>query len=104
MTESKGLAAIKITSLIRPALLLKFSTLVSAIDKHNQTNPMDQIDSDIFKWSELLSKQDDSFASSLNNIKQLSQASCVAPFTPNELGELRNMFLRLDELGNVNVF
>ena len=63
---------------------------------------MGQIDSNIFKWSELLGKQDDSFASSFNDIKQLAQAKDLVPFTLNELGELRNMFLRLDELGNVS--
>lgn len=90
VTQSTGLAAIKITSLIRPALLLKYSTLIDNIAKHDKENHDSKIDADIFKWSTLLNKTDEEFAKSFNILG--------SEFTQNELGELKNMFLRLDDL------
>lgn len=101
VTEATGLAAIKITSLIRPALLLKYSSLIDQILKHDKENVENKIDPDIFRIGSLLQMTDEEFARHFNNIPQLNQANAEnIIFSPNELGELRNMFVRLDELAN----
>ena len=74
-------------------MLLKYSTLIDSIEKHDKENPDNKVDADIFKMSSLLNKSDEEFAKSFNMLG--------SEFTPNELGELKNMFLRLDELAKV---
>lgn len=88
VTQSTGLAAIKITSLVRPALLLKFSSLIDQTGGQN---------SDLFKWKTLMEKNEEEFGNYMNQIEGANQSEKII-FTSNELGELRNMFLRLDEL------
>ncbi len=101
MTNSNGLAAIKVTSLARPALLLKFSSLITQINEFNKKNTTKPISSNIFEWKNLLIKSEQEFASLFNNI--ILETSSNLTFSKTELGELKNMFLRLDKLANVKV-
>jgi len=91
VTQGTGLAAIKITSLIRPALLLKFSTLIDQVEKH-------QVTADLFNIANLLKMSDSEFAKNFNEIPELTNLNEKLNFTTSELGELRNMFSRVHEL------
>ena len=73
---------------------MKYSTLIDSIAKHDKENPNNKVSGDIFKLSSLLNKTEEEFANSFNMLG--------SEFTPNELGELKNMFLRLDELAKVS--
>lgn len=89
VSQTTGLAAIKITSLIRPALLLKFSSLVDQItasEKKAATH------SNIFNLQSILSKNIDELEKLFNKNQSLK-------FSQSELGELKNMFSRLNDLG-----
>lgn len=99
VTQATGLAAIKITSLIRPALLLKYSSLIDQIAKYDK-NPQNQGSKiDNFKIKDLLSLSEKDFADRFNNIKELEKfEDDKITFTTNELGEIKNMYLRLDSL------
>lgn len=96
VTKSEGLAAIKITSLVRPALLLKFSTLVDQIEKYDLDHSDKRIDADLLKISSLLAKSETDFAKTFNEISELGE---TVQFTDSELGELKNLFIRLNVLG-----
>lgn len=96
MTQGTGLAAIKITSLIRPALLLKFSTLIDQVEKH-------QVTADLFNIANLLKMSDSEFAKNFNEIPELTNLNEKLNFTTSELGELRNMFSRVHELATVRM-
>lgn len=98
VTQATGLAAIKITSLIRPALLLKYSSLIDQMRKYDHENQDSKINANIFKIKDLLSLNTKEFADRFNNIKEISQYEDKITFTSNELGEIKNMFIRLDEL------
>jgi proline dehydrogenase len=84
VTNSTGIGAVKITSLIRPELLLKFSSLVSGLIKN-------QNQKDLFSWKSLLEKSDEEFSQIFNQLPEVK-------FDGIELGELRNMLLRIDDI------
>ena len=69
VTHATGLAAVKLTSLIRPDLLLKLSSLMSKVKEYNLKNK-DQ-NRNIFEWKSLVSNSDVEFAKSFNNITEL---------------------------------
>ena len=92
VTEQTGLAAIKITSLIRPALLLKFSSLVDTVEMNRSQY------GDMFNLNIVCELSDEQFSSDFNGVDAGVQ------FTASELGELRNMFSRVVELGKVRLF
>lgn len=89
VTNATGIAAVKVTSLIRPALLLKLSSFVANVKK----------DGDLFKWKSLVSMNDADFAKLFNSKSQNEELK----FDENELGELRNMFKRMDQIVEVNI-
>ncbi len=84
VTQGTGLAAIKVTSLIRPALLLKFSGLVDQAGRL-------RLDKDLFNLRKLLAMSDAELAKAFNSVGEVSFSEC-------EAGEVKNMFSRLDEL------
>ncbi len=98
VTNATGIGAVKLTSLIRPQLLLKFSSLISQILKNKS-----QIDSDLFKWKKIISLSDDEFAKVFNDIPALKNLKPNEKliFDQNELNEIRNMLLRIDDIVEV---
>ena len=96
MTSSTGIAAIKITSLLRPELLLKVSSLIECLKNPALANEK----SDVLAWKSLLALSEDSFEAHFSSIASQHGIS----FSQKELGELRNMLLRLDEIGEVLIF
>lgn len=89
VTNATGIAAVKVTSLIRPALLLKLSSFVAQVKK----------DGDLFKWKSLVGMNDAEFAKLFNSKSQNEELK----FDENELGELRNMFKRMDQIVEVKL-
>lgn len=69
VTHATGLAAVKLTSLIRPDLLLKFSSLVSQVNDYNKQNLDKQINP--FEWQSLMKLTDSEFANKFNSIAEL---------------------------------
>ena len=57
------------------------------------------VDQNAFHWKSLINKSDAEFEALFNNLKGLDAVQ--EKFTPNELGELRNMFARIDEIVEV---
>lgn len=96
VTNATGIAAVKITSLVRPQLLLKMSSLFAQI-KQAQLD-----EKSMFSWKSLLSKSDDEFYQVFNNIKGLENVKEKILFNANELGEIRNMLQRMDEILEVD--
>lgn len=100
-TNQTGIGAVKMTSLIRPQLLLKFSTLCSQIQKP----PYDRLN-----WEKLMARNEQDFAKCFNDLpdifknatpegeKIIEQNGEVQVFTEKELKEIRNMFSRLTEI------
>lgn len=91
VTNSTGIAAVKITSLIRPTLLLKLSSFVKLVKESR-----DAAGQDLFAWKSMLAKSDAEFAQLFNGVKGLSKPH--ESFSESELGELRNMLIRMDEI------
>lgn len=92
MSQTTGLAAIKVTSLIRPALLLKFS---SVVDQITLMETKTGANSDMFKLKNILSKSNEELGKIFNE----NQSQDELKFTETELGEIKNMFSRLSDLG-----
>lgn len=94
VTNATGIAAAKLTSLIRPQLLLKLSSFM--LDTKDQVK---------YDWKILLNKTDSEFSDLFNNTLKGKYE-----FTTNELGEIRNMLSRMDQIvehavnKNVRVF
>ncbi len=86
VTEGTGLAAIKVTSLIRPALLLKFSSLVDYVESR-------KIEKDLFNIKTVLGMSDTELADVFNSVSEVTYSAA-------EAGEIKNMFSRLDDLAN----
>ncbi|RNA43355.1 proline dehydrogenase mitochondrial isoform X3 [Brachionus plicatilis] len=103
VTNQTGIAAIKITSLVRPQLLLKLSTLVSQM-KQLENNYS------LLIWDNLMQMSDEQFDQLMNQTGGLESVNEKQNFSSSELGELRNMFTRIDDLvkhavdKNVRVF
>lgn len=91
VTNQTGIAAIKITSLVRPQLLLNLSTLISQMKKLENHY-------DLLTWDSLITMNDQQFDQLMNQTRSLKSQH---NFSPSELGELRNMFSRIDELVKV---
>ena len=92
VTNQTGIAAIKITSLVRPQLLLNFSTLINQMKKlENNYN--------LLLWDNLMTMNDQQFDQLVNRTEGLKSQHT---FSPAELGELRNMFSRIDDIVKVN--
>jgi hypothetical protein len=66
VTCGTGIAALKVTSLMRPALLLKFSTLCDQLHVSG-----DRVNQELFKWSNLMSLSEEEFAKLFNNVDGL---------------------------------
>jgi hypothetical protein len=100
VTNATGIGAVKLTSLIRPQLLLKFSSLISQI-----LNSKSQIDNDQFKWKKLITLSDEQFAKVLNDIPALKDLPSNEKllFDQTELNEIRNMLLRIDDIVEVKL-
>lgn len=83
VTNSTGLAAIKVTSLVRPEILLKFSDFILALkaDKEKSNN---------LDWNNL---QNDVL------VKLLSSSEKIK-FAETEIGEVKNLIIRLEKLIN----
>lgn len=71
VTNATGLAAVKLTSLIRPDLLLKLSSLMFQVKEYNKHNKDNQISQSVFEWKNLVDSNDAVFAKAFNNITQL---------------------------------
>lgn len=101
VTNATGIGAVKLTSLIRPQLLLKFSSLVSQVIR--QKNAIDQ---DIFTWKKLINMSDEEFAKVFNDIPALKDLKPNEKliFDQTELNEIRNMLLRIDDIVEVFSF
>lgn len=106
VTCGTGIAALKVTSLMRPALLLKFSTLCDQF--HTSGNRVNQ---DLLKWSNLMSWSEQDFVKNFNSVDGLDvKFGGKQEFTDNEIGEIRNLLLRVNEIiqhavdKNVRVF
>ncbi|CAF0835908.1 unnamed protein product [Brachionus calyciflorus] len=99
VTHQTGIAAVKVTSLVRPALLLKLSSFISQLKQLENHF-------DLLKWDDIMKMSDQDFENLFNRTKNLENLN----FTQSELGELRNMFERIDEIvkhavdKNVRVF
>lgn len=71
VTNATGLVAVKLTSLIRPDLLLKLSSLMFQVKEYNKHNKDNQISQSVFEWKNLVDSNDAVFAKAFNNITQL---------------------------------
>lgn len=69
--------------MVRPDLLLKLSTICEQFDKNGANN-------DLFKWKDLITRNEDDFAKTFNQFGHELSA--------NELGEIRNLLNRMDEI------
>lgn len=85
-------------------MLLKYSGLIDQISKFNKENPENQISGDVFKLSSVIQLSAEQLDATFNGIAELGNVDEKVTFTPGELGEIQNMFFRLNELGNVNIF
>ena len=102
VTSATGIAAVKLTSLIRPDLLLKLSSYVSKIIDHNKTISQNTIDKDIFSWKQLISKNSEEFALVFNGINEIKDSTGEKiEFSEKDLNEIKNMLLRIDEIVEV---
>ena len=98
MTNQTGIAAVKITSLVRPGLLLKLSSFFNLV-KQDKTI----LNSNLFSWKQMVNMSDAEFENLYNNLQGLK--GNYEKFNKNEIGELRNMIKRLDEIVEVrNIF
>lgn len=102
VTKGTGLGAVKFTSLLRPELLLKFSSFTSALEAHDKL-----VAKQLLAWKNLVSIDE----AKLNDIiLKVPQGKEKFEFDSNELKEIINMFLRIDEIiqhahkKNVRVF
>lgn len=98
VTNQTGIGAIKLTSLLRPQLLLKLSSLISRI-KVNE----DKCEPDCLSWDTLLNKSLPELELHFNSLFKYLKRFDTKPiedneFTENEIGELRNMFLRMNDI------
>lgn len=91
VTHQTGIAAVKITSLVRPKLLLKFSDLVRQMKKLDNNY-------DLLTWDNLMQMSDEQFDQLINHTDGLQTVKDKQSFSSAEIGELRNMFSRIDEL------
>jgi len=122
VTNKTGLAALKFTSLVKPQLLLKFSSAIAEYKK-NQS----KLSKDLLAWNNLVNMKDEEFAKLFNqtlvfNVSLICYClfyslnfifiidslffltkSNQEKFSQTELGELRNMISRIDEVAQVNL-
>jgi proline dehydrogenase len=76
-TNSTGIGAVKLTSLLRPQLLLKFSSLISQMMKYESQNDKDNRWR-LLDWKTLVKKSDEDFAKLFNEIPALKVSlTCV---------------------------
>lgn len=59
---------------------------------------VDGVNAEIFKWKELVSRNEADFAKTLYSISGLDANGAKLEFIPAELGEIRNLFDRVDEI------
>jgi len=101
VTNATGLAAVKLTSLIRPDLLLKLSSLISQLKEYNKSSKNhNQMSKNILEWKNLVHSDEAAFAELLNSIAQIKKSNLN--FSEKELGEIRHMILRIDKIVEVN--
>lgn len=92
-TNATGIGAVKLTSLLRPQLLLKFSSFVAQVMRNQE-----KVDKNIFAWKKMLTMSDKEFSDIFNNTPMDLKSNEKLVFSEIELGEIRNMLLRIDDV------
>lgn len=90
------MGAVKFTSLLRPELLLKFSSFTSALEAHDKA-----LAKQSFAWKNLVSIDETKLS---EIIKKTPQGKEKFEFNSSELNEIINMIQRIDEIIQVTNF